>query len=333
MIGVETQEVKRKEHLILKILNDSSQPLGARIIGRHLKDRGVNLGERAVRYHLKLLDERGLTRLVSRDGRLITELGVEELGNALVRDKVGFAIARIELLAFRTQFDWEKNNGLIPVNVSFFTKNKFEKALQAMKPVFDSGLCVSDLVAVAREGEQVGELTVPRGKIGLATVCSIVINGTMLKAGVPMDSRFGGILQIRNHQPLRFVELIHYAGSSLDPSEVFIRAGMTSVRDAARTGNGKILANFREIPALCCSIAEDVVSKLREARLGGLIVMGKTSEPVCEIPVELNRIGMIFIGGLNPVAAAEESGVEAENYAMSTVMEYKKLVKFEEAIH
>ncbi len=333
MIGVETQEVKRKEHLILKILNDSSQPLGARIIGRHLKDRGVNLGERAVRYHLKLLDERGLTRLVSRDGRLITELGVEELGNALVRDKVGFAIARIELLAFRTQFDWEKNNGLIPVNVSFFTKNKFEKALQAMKPVFDSGLCVSDLVAVAREGEQVGELTVPRGKIGLATVCSIVINGTLLKAGVPMDSRFGGILQIRNHQPLRFVELIHYAGSSLDPSEVFIRAGMTSVRDAARTGNGKILANFREIPALCCSIAEDVVSKLREARLGGLIVMGKTSEPVCEIPVELNRIGMIFIGGLNPVAAAEESGIEAENYAMSTVMEYNKLVKFEEVIH
>ncbi|HEX7365117.1 MAG TPA: NrpR regulatory domain-containing protein [Dehalococcoidia bacterium] len=333
MIGVETQEVKRKEHLILKILNDSSQPLGARIIGRHLKDRGVNLGERAVRYHLKLLDERGLTRLVSRDGRLITELGVEELGNAMVRDKVGFAIARIELLAFRTQFDWEKNNGLIPVNVSFFTKNKFEKALQAMKPVFDSGLCVSDLVAVAREGEQVGELVVPRGKIGLATVCSIVINGTMLKAGVPMDSRFGGILQIRNHQPLRFVELIHYAGSSLDPSEVFIRAGMTSVRDAARTGNGKILANFREIPALCCSIAEDVVSKLREARLGGLIVMGKTSEPVCEIPVELNRIGMIFIGGLNPVAAAEESGIEAENYAMCTVMEYKKLVKFEEGIH
>ena len=332
MIGVETQEVKRKEHLILKILNDSSQPLGARVIGRHLKDRGVNLGERAVRYHLKLLDERGLTRLVSRDGRLITELGIEELSNALVRDKVGFAIARIELLAFRTQFDWEKNNGLIPVNVSFFTKNKFEKALQAMKPVFDSGLCVSDLVAVAREGEQVGELTVPRGKIGLATVCSIVINGTLLKAGVPMDSRFGGILQIRNHQPLRFVELIHYAGSSLDPSEVFIRAGMTSVRDAARTGNGKILANFREIPALCCSIAEDVVSKLREARLGGLIVMGKTSEPVCEIPVELNRIGMIFIGGLNPVAAAEESGIEAENYAMSTVMEYEKLVKFEEVI-
>ena len=330
MIGVETQEVERKEHLILKILNDSPQPLGARVIARLLKDRGVYLGERAVRYHLKLMDERGLTRLVSRDGRLITEPGIEELGNALVRDKVGFAISKIELLALRTDFDWDKGTGLVPVNISFFLKGRFEKAIQTMKPIFAAGICVSDLVAVAHEGEQLGDLIVPKGKIGLATVCSIVINGTLLKAGVPMDSRFGGILQIRNHEPLRFVELIHYAGSSLDPSEGFIRAGMTSVRDVARTGNGKILANFREIPVLCRPIAENVVAKLKEAGLGGLMVMGNTSEPVCEMPIELNRIGMILVGGLNPIAAAEEAGIEAENYAMSTVLEYQNLKKFQE---
>jgi len=330
VIGVETQEVERKELSILKILSESQEPLGARVLARRLKDYGVYLGERAVRYHLKLMDERGLTRLVSRDGRLITELGAEELGNALVRDKVGFAIARIELLAFRTDFDWEKRTGTIPVNISFFPKAKFARALQAMKPVFDAGICVSDLVAVAQGGEQLGELTVPENSIGLATVCSIVINGTLLKAGVPTDSRFGGILQIRNHQPLRFVELINYAGSSLDPSEVFIRARMTSVRDAAKAGNGKILANFREIPALCRPIAEKVVTELKDAGLGGLMVMGNTSEPVCEIPVELNRIGMVLIGGLNPVAAVEEAGIEAENYAMSTIMEYQKLKKFEE---
>jgi len=333
VIGVETQEVERKGRLILKILNDSQEPLGARVIARRLKDHGVYLGERAVRYHLKLMDERGLTRLVGRDGRLITELGVEELGNALVRDKVGFAITRIELLAFRTDFDWEKRTGTIPVNVSLFPKNKFEKAVQVMKPVFAAGICVSDLVAVSHEGEQLGDLIVPAGKIGLATVCSIVMNGTLLKAGVPMDSRFGGILQIRNHEPFRFVELIHYGGSSLDPSEVFIRARMTSVRETARTGNGKMLANFREIPALCRPIAENVVAKLKEAGLGGLMVMGNTSEPVCEIPVEVNRIGMIFTGGLNPVAAAEEAGIEAENYAMSTVMEYQKLKKFQEVMN
>jgi repressor of nif and glnA expression len=81
---------------------------------------------------------------------------------------------------------------------------------------------------------------------------------------------------------------------------------------------------------MCRPIVEDVVAKLRNAGLGGLMVMGNTSEPVCEIPVELNRIGMILIGGLNPIAAAEETGIEVENYAMSTVLEYKKLKKFQE---
>ena len=330
MIGFSSNEVERKVISILKILSESPQPLGAKLIARELKEHGVELGERAVRYHLKLMDERGLTHLVGRDGRLITGSGIEELKNALVRDKVGFAISRIELLAFRTDFDLDKHTGWVPVNVSLFPKANFRKALKVMKPAFSAGLGVRDLVTVAYEGEALGELIVPEGKIALATVCSIVVNGALLKAGVPMDSRFGGILQIRNHKPLRFVELIHYSGSSLDPSEVFIRAKMTSVAEVAQNGNGKILANFRELSAPCRPIAEEVLARLKEARLGGLLVMGNTSEPVCEIPVELNRIGMVLLGGLNPVAAAEEAGIEAESYAMSTVVEYQNLIKFEE---
>jgi repressor of nif and glnA expression len=330
MVGFEAQDVERKVVSILKVLSSSREPLGARVIARRLEDYGVELGERAVRYHLKLMDERGLTRAVARDGRLITEAGIDELRSALVRDKVGFAISRIELLAYRTSFNWEEHTGLVPVNVSFFPKEKFAKACQAMKPAFNAGLCVSDLVAVAREGENLGEVTVPQDRLGLATVCSIVVNGSLLKAGVPMDSKFGGILQIRNHQPLRFVELIDYAGSSVDPSEMFIRARMTSLREVVASGSGKILANFREIPALCRARADEVTTELKKAGLGGLLLMGNASESVCEIPVELNKVGMILIGGLNPVAAAEEAGIEAESHAMSTVMEYRSLIKFGE---
>lgn len=278
------------------------------------------------------MDERGLTELVGRDGRLITEAGIEELGSALVRDKVGFAISRIELLAFRTNFDLEKRTGLVPVNISYFPRDKFGEALRHMKPAFEKGLCVSDLVATAREGERFGDAIVPRGRVALATVCSIVINGSLLKAGVPADSRFGGILEIKDSKPLRFVELINYAGSSMDPSEVFIRARMTSVAQVARKGDGKILANYREIPALCRPIVDDVLVKLRKAGMGGVLTMGNASEPVCEIPVELNRIGVILVGGLNPVAAAEEAGIEAESHAMSTVMDYQSLIKISDLI-
>jgi len=330
-MGFETQDVERKTIAIMKILRDSPEPLGARVIAQSLKDYGVELGERAVRYHLKLMDERGFTQLLGRrDGRVLTERGIEEVESALVKDKVGFAISRIELLAFRTAFDPDKLSGLIPVNVSFFPKDMFNRAVDVMKPAFETGICVSDLVAVAAEGGTLGDLTVPNGKVGLATVCSVVVNGTLLKAGVPMTSRFSGILQIRNNKPLRFVELIEYAGCSLDPSEVFVRAKMTSIREVASTGQGRILATYREIPAPCRAMAEDVVAKLKSARIDALLVMGGTSEPVCEIGVELNKIGIILYNGLNPVAAAVEAGIEVENHGMSTVMEYQHLIKFKE---
>jgi len=330
-MGFETRNVERKVLTIMKVLGDSQEPLGARVIAHHLKEHGVELSERAVRYHLKLMDERGLTRLIGRrDGRVLTEQGGEEVGSALVKDKVGFTISKIEMLAFRTNFDYEKHCGPIPVNISLFPKRDFNRALQAMKPAFEAGLCVSDLVAVASEGGRLGELIVPKGETGLATVCSIVFNGALLKAGIPMDSRFGGILQIRNHKPLRFVELIHYTGCSLDPSEIFIRARMTSVGEVVRKGNGNILGNFREIPAPCRAVAEEVVSRLNKSGLRGLMMMGNTSEPVCEVPVEVNKVGMVLLGGLNPVAAAEEAGIDAKNNAMSTVMEYRDLIKFEE---
>ena len=327
-MGFETQDVERKVLAILNTLGDSQEAVGSTVIAKRLKDQGVSLSERAVRYHLRLMDERGLTRLVGRrDGRVITELGQAELKKAMVTHKVGFALSRIETLAFRTNFNWDKRTGYVPVNVSFFSKADINKALKAMKPIFQAGLCVSDLVAIAGEGETIGDLVVPEGKTGVATVCSIVVNGTLLKAGIPIDSKFGGILQIRNHNPLRFVELIHYAGSSLDPTEIFIRANMTSVTEVAKFGSGEILANYREIPAVCRPLVEEVKEKLGEAGIGGILAIGNVSEPVCEIPIELNRIGLVLYGGLNPVAAVAEAGIINESFAMSTVVDYQKLVR------
>ena len=330
MLIQQPQEVERKVVAILKILSQSNEPLGARVISHHLKDHGIELSERAVRYHLKLMDERGFTESVGRDGRLITQSGLEELESALVGDKVGFVASKIELLAYQTDFDANKRRGKVPVNISFFPEKQFKRAVETMRDTFKAGIHVSELVAVARQGERLGGMVVPQGKVGLATVCGIIINGALLRAGIPIDSKFGGILQIKNHKPLRFVELIQYSGSSLDPSEIFITSKMTSVGRAAREGEGRILANFREIPALCQPTAEKVVAGLKKAGLNGLIMMGEVSKAVCEVPVEVNKLGMILVGGLNPIAAAVESGVEVESHAMSAVMEYQDLVEFRE---
>ncbi|MFC1938540.1 NrpR regulatory domain-containing protein [Chloroflexota bacterium] len=37
--------------------------------------------------------------------------------------------------------------------------------------------------------------------------------------------------------------------TSIDPSEQYIPAEITNVREAAKTGNEKILSDFRELPA------------------------------------------------------------------------------------
>ena len=321
-------ETERKIISTLKVLSESTEPLGSITIARELERHGIFLSERAVRYHLRITDERGYTQPLGRDGRMLTARGLDELRMALAPEQVGFINEKLELLAFQTTFDPQKRTGQLPINTSFIDKDTFKKALDAMSDVFKAGLCVSELVATAAEGEKLGSVVVPQGKIGLATVCSVVTNGVLLKAGVPIESRFGGVLEVRESKPRRFTAIINYDGTSLDPSEQYIRARMTSVSEVTRTGNGKILANFREMPASSRAIAQEVITSLQEAGITGVYALGNTSEPLCQIAMGLNRVGMVLLGGLNPVAAAVEAGFEIDNMAESGMIDYQQLTGF-----
>jgi len=48
-------EIERKTVLILRILKEHREPVGARIIARHMQEEGILLSERTVRYHLRLM--------------------------------------------------------------------------------------------------------------------------------------------------------------------------------------------------------------------------------------------------------------------------------------
>ena len=323
-----SSETERKVMAILKVLSESSEPLGSITIARELERHGIFLSERTVRYYLRITDDRGYTRPLGHDGRILSPRGLEELRMALAPDQVGFILEKLELLAFHTTFDPRKHSGQLPINTSLIDKDKFQKAVSAMGEVFKAGMCISELVATASEGEKLGSVVIPTGKIGFATVCSIAINGVLLKSGVPIESRFGGVLEIRDFKPRRFVAIISYGGTSLDPSEQYIRAKMTSINQATKTGNGKILANFREIPAPSRAIVEEKVAELKEAGINGVYALGNTSEPICQITVGLNRVGVVLLGGLNPLAAAVEAGIEVENIAESGLIDFQQLKSF-----
>jgi len=231
MVQTTNFETERKIVSILKVLSESTESLGSITIARELERHGIFLSERAVRYHLRITDERGYTQPMGRDGRMLTAEGLEELKMALAPEQVGFIREKLELLAFQTTFDPKTRTGQIPIKTSFIDKDDFKKALVAMS-------------------------------------------------------------------------------------------------DAFRTGKGKILANFREIPAPSRSLANEVINLLQEAGISGVYALGNTSEPICQIPIGLDRAGMVSRGGLNPVAAAVESGIEVDNIAESGMVGFEQLTSF-----
>jgi repressor of nif and glnA expression len=318
---------------ILKVLDKHSDTiLGSRELSRQLRSHGVELTERTVRYHLRILDERGFTKVFGKEGRMITPKGKDELSHALVSEKVGFVISKIETLSYLTNLDLDKGEGDIILNVSFFPSAKLKEALRIMKPVFLSPYVMSDNVVMQKGGEKIGDIIIPEGQIGFGTICSVTINGVFLKAGIPVISKFGGVLQVENAEPSRFTALISYEGSSLDPLEIFIKSGMTDVMNAVKHHDGKILASFREIPVVSLERAEELSENMKNKGIGGILLIGSPNQPLLEMPVSMDKVGVVVVGGLNPIAALEEAGIPAVSKAMSTLYRFSDLVKFKELL-
>jgi repressor of nif and glnA expression len=316
---------------ILKVLESHrDEVIGSRELSRQLKQHGVELTERTIRYHMKIMDERGLTQVFGKEGRKITEKGLDELSNAMVSDRVGFIISKIETLSYQTVFDIDTQRGRIVLNLSYFPMKNLKDAMRLMKPVFNSPYVMSDRVVLAKQGERIGDIEIPKGMVGLGTVCSVTINGIFLKTGIPVVSRFGGLLQVEKEGPSRFTALISYEGSSLDPILVFIKSGMTSVSKAVRQRTGNVLASFREIPVVSVDKALEIQEKLNAIGIGGILIIGNPNQPLFEMPVGMDKAGMVVIGGLNPIAALEEAGIPTESTAMAVLHDYSDLTPFKD---
>jgi repressor of nif and glnA expression len=147
-----------------------------------------------------------------------------------------------------------------------------------------------------------------------------------------VTSKFGGVLQIENSELSRFTALISYAGSSLDPLEIFIKSRMTDVLGAVKNHSGKILASFREIPVVSLEKVRQLREDLKKKGIGGILIVGNPNQPLLEMPVAMDKAGMVIVGGLNPIAALEEAGITTVSKAMSTLYRFSDLIKFKELL-
>ena len=191
---------------------------------------------------------------------------------------------------------------------------------------------MGEKLALLYPGEYIGRAVIPPGYVGFATVCSITLNGVMLQYGIPTNSRFGGLLELQGKEAVRFVEIINYEGTSLDPLEAFIRSGMTDYKGAIATGNGKIGASFREFPADSRDLVENLAQRLDGIGMGGFMVLGWSGQSLLDIPVNEGNFGAVLIGGLNPAAILEENGYRIASRALAGLLDWERFFHYHEMI-
>ena len=324
------RDVKPQRNMvaILRVLRDAPGPMGSERIARELRLSGIDLSERTVRNYLFEADAHGWTTNLGRRGRRLTGLGRREADGALVMDKVGFVAARVDELTYQMTFDPYEKRGRVIVNVSTFRQRDIRAAARAMLAAYESNLGMGRLLAIAGPGERIGDFEVPGGLMAVGTICSVSINGVFLREHISTTSKFGGLLELESGQPKRFVQIVNYDGSTLDPLEIFIRGYMTRVTDAAASGSGVVGASFREVPAIALAQVRRLASLSEQIGLGGVLAVGRPNMPLLEIPVAQGRVGLILCGGLNPMAAVVESGIATTNAAMKTLCEFDRLVEY-----
>lgn len=317
--------VQRKLNEILRILRENQEPIGARLIADKMNERGYPIGERGVRYHLRILDERGLTKRQGYDGRIITERGTRELENALVGDRMGFIITRIEKLIYDTSFDLNTGQGNVIINTSIIDKKDIDRTLDIMEHAINDGYSFSPYIKIMDEGSSSSDINIPEGKIGIATMCSITIDGILLKNGIPVTPKYGGLLDVKKRKPTGFEEIIVYNGTSIDPMRIFISKKMTRVLDAVDTGSGRLLANLREIPMSSVIKAQEVLESAMSMGIAQITEIGEPGRSVLDAPVDSGKVGVVVYAGTNIMAAVEESGINVATFPISTIMDFKEL--------
>jgi repressor of nif and glnA expression len=300
---------------ILRVLSESAEPVGSRLLQRELEKRGFFLSERTVRYHLQLLELKGLVAGHERSGRTITSQGLAELSRALVSQRVGFVITRFLSMACSITYDYIADSGMVVANVSVLDKSFYDKMFGIVRELHAANLLLAPYIKVLDENEEYQNIVVPEGKIALFTICDLTVDGVLIRSGIPLFFRYGGLVQMVNGKPLRFIDMISYEGTTISPLELFVRSGQTSVLKVVKTGSGVLPVGMREIVAEARERTNKIVSTLKERGWGGILALGVPNDPVLGVPVSMDRFGLCMVGGLALAAALLEGGAKIETFA------------------
>ena len=92
-----------------------------------MAERGFVLSDRAVQYYLSYLDTMGFTEKIGNQGRILTRAGLDETDHALVDDRIGFVISKLERLAYRVHLILQPVPEMLPITSPLSPWNPWRK--------------------------------------------------------------------------------------------------------------------------------------------------------------------------------------------------------------
>jgi repressor of nif and glnA expression len=233
-----------------------------------------------------------------------------------------FTLARIENLMQQVSFDPSSMKGKIITNTSIVKKEVLSETIDIFYDTIRSGLAVCPLIKIEED----------KGRVRIKTACSLTIDGVLLKCGVPIRPKGGGIIEVVDREPARFTEMIMYWSTTIDPIDILTAQGLTDITGMMRTGNGRILGNLQEAPMLARDRIEDVLGRLADAEFLGVMELGEPNMNVLGVSAERDHLGIALVGGTNLVAAAREWGIEIDHESISDLTEISEMRHIEELV-
>jgi repressor of nif and glnA expression len=233
-----------------------------------------------------------------------------------------FTLSRIENLMHQVSFDPVEMKGKIITNTSLVEKERLSETLAVFYDIIQSGLSVSPLIMLGEE----------KRLIKIKTACSLTISGVLLKSGIPVRPKGGGLIEVVEREPTRFTDMLMYWATTIDPIDVLTSQELTDITGMMRTGNGRILGNLQEAPMLARDRIEEVLDQLTAAEFTGVLELGEPNMNVLGVSVERDHVGIALVGGTNLVAAAQECGINVKHESISDLTDVAEMKHIEELI-
>ncbi|WFN34832.1 DUF128 domain-containing protein [Methanogenium sp. S4BF] len=245
-------------------------------------------------------------------------------------EQLKFVNHRIDEYALQVTYDPATENGKVIFNLTLIKAEDRNYAVDIIHQSHKAGICVSDRMLVADEGEEIGEKTIPKGHCGIVTMCSITLDAILLRNGIPINPIGGGLLEIRDHTPRRFTSLIRYDATTIDPTQVLIDQGSTAIMGVIQSGRGSILANIRESHMEAEPLLFEILDQFQSVGFTGILDVSSPNRSMFGVPITTNYQGIVMIGGANPIGAFIESGKWADTTAMKGLIPVSQLVHIDE---